>query len=633
MAIIETLKRRKRRFYKSLVLGLSISLLTSLASYMGYLEGLETKALDFLLWLRGQQKSPEIVIVQIDDQAFHKLGEKQPLPRSYLAGLIDVIGRGGAKVIGVDIELKVPTNPREDEALLRAIRGAEENGLSKVVPVYVIRPEREQDGMTLFMRSPFFSPKLAVVSGFANAAVEPDGFVRRIPLAVKAGDGKILPSLALAVLARYAGYDAARLEQAVNQGTKPVLLLPEWDKLSGALRPGLTPFPFQMEDSWKINFAGAQGSFKAIPSDPVFQLSKSKVPLAADNPFRNKIVLIGATFGDSRDFFPTPKGLMSGIEIHANIIHTLLSRSQILPAQRLLALVLSLIFAVVMSLFLTLLRPSLVNILSFVAIPVLLVPSYWVFVRYGLWVDFVTPLLAIRWGAYVADYLESRQVRKSLREFVDQEVAEQIIAQEESIHGQKKEVSVFFTDVRNYTTLSEGLPPEKLVGILNELFSMMGKIIARHQGFIVDFVGDAILAAFGAHKDNPNHAWDAVQTAVEAQKELDELNEKWQKRGVPPIRIGVGIHSGEVLVGIVGSGERKKFGVTGDTVNTGSRVEALNKEFSTSILITRETLEKTDGKIDARRRGQVKVKGRDKPVEIFEVLIPGRAYEAIEEVL
>jgi adenylate cyclase len=633
MAIIETLKRRKRRFYKSLLLGLSISLLTSLASYIGYLEGLETKALDFLLWLRGQQKSPEIVIVQIDDQAFRNLGEKQPLPRSYLAGLIEVIGRGGAKVIGVDIELKVPTDPRDDEALVRAIQDVQENGISKVVPVYLIRPEKEQDGTILYSRTPFFSPKLAVVAGFANAAVEPDGFVRQIPLAVKAGDGKILPSLALAVLARHAGYDAARLEQAVNLGKKPVLLLPEWDKLSGALRPALTPFSFQLEDSWKINFAGARGSFKALPSDPVFQLSKIEVPLADDNPFRNKIVLIGATFGDSRDFFPTPKGLMSGIEIHANIIHTLLSRSQILPAQRLLALVLSLIFAVVMSLFLTLLRPSLVNILSFVAIPVLLVPSYWVFVRYGLWVDFVTPLLAIRWGAYVADYLESRQVRQSLREFVDQEVAEQIIAQEESIHGQKKEVSVFFTDVRNYTTLSEGLPPEKLVGILNELFSMMGKIIARHQGFIVDFVGDAILAAFGAHKDNPNHAWDAVQTAVEAQKELDELNEKWQKRGVPPIRTGVGIHSGEVLVGIVGSGERKKFGVTGDTVNTGSRVEALNKEFSTSILITRETLEKTDGKIDARRRGQVKVKGREKPVEIFEVLIPGRSYEAIAEVL
>ena len=218
------------------------------------------------------------------------------------------------------------------------------------------------------------------------------------------------------------------------------------------------------------------------------------------------------------------------------------------------------------------------------------------------------------------------------RSYVDQEVANQIVDQEETIHSQKKEVSVFFTDVRNFTTLSERLPPEKIVGILNELFALTGKIIARHQGCIVDFIGDAVLAVCGAPKDNPNHAWDAVQTAIEVQKELDELNERWQKRGIPRIQTGVGIHTGEVMAGIVGSGERKKFGVTGDAVNTGSRVEGLNKEFSTSILITRETLNKINGKIETKSHGEVKVKGRDKPVEVFEVLIPGRTNDATEEV-
>ncbi len=620
MRIVETLKRRKRRFYKSLILALSVSLLTSLASTMGYLEGLEAKALDFLFWLRGQQKSPEIVIVQIDDQAFHNLGEKQPLPRAYLAGLVELVARGGARVIGVDVELKVPTSPREDKVLLKAIQDAQENGISKVVLSYIIRPEKEQDGTTLYARSPFFTSKLAVVAGFANAPLASDGLVRELPLAVKGSDKKILPSLALAVLARYAGYDASRLQEVMNRGETITLLLPEWDKFRGSLLPQATLFSFALENGWKINFAGAQGSFKALPSDPLFQLSKLKVPLAADNPFRGKIVLIGATFGDSRDFFPTPKGLMSGIEIHANIIHTLLSRSQILPTHRLLALSISLIFAVILSLLLTLVRPSLVNILSFAAIPVLLIPSYLAFAYLGLWVDFVTPLLAIRWGSYVGDFLESRHIRRTLGEYVDREVANQIVDQDENLRGQRREVSVFFTDVRNYTTLSEGLLPEKVAGILNELFSMMGKVIARHQGCIVDFIGDAVLAVFGAPKDNPNHARDAVQTAIEVQEELDGLNEKWQKRGIAAIQIGVGIHSGEVLAGIVGSGERKKFGVTGDTVNTGSRVEGLNKEFSTSILITRETLEKVNRQFKVRSCGEVKVKGRGKPVEIFEVL-------------
>ena len=623
MSIIEVLKRRKRRFFKSLVLALSVSLLTSLASYMGYLEGFEARALDLLLWARGRIKSPEIVLVHIDDQAFRNLQEKQPLPRSYLASIIEVLAKSGAKVIAMDIELKVQTDPREDELLLKAIQAASENGVTKVVPVYVIRPEKEDDGKVLYSRTSFFSPKLTPVAGFANAPIDPDGFVRQLPLVVRGGDGRILPSLAIAVLARYAGYDSGRLAQVLNQGEGVSLLLPEWDKFQGRLLPQPTPFSFTPEDIWKINFAGSQGSFRAIPSDPVAYLAKQNFPVAADNPFRGKIVLIGATFGESRDFFPTPQGLMSGVEIHANIIHTILSRSQILTADRLVAFALSLAFAVVASVLLTLFRPTTVTVIALVAIQVLSIPlSYLAFAYLGLWVDFVTPLLAIRWGAMVGDYLENKHIRRSLGQYVDREVADQIVHQEEGLKGQSKEVTVFFTDVRNYTTLCEGLPPEKVVGILNEHFAMMGKIITQHQGCIVDFVGDAILAVFGAPKENPNHAWHAVQTAIEALGQLDVLNGHRQKRGISLLQIGVGIHTGEVVAGIIGSGDRKKFGVTGDTVNTGSRVEGLNKEFSTTILITRETLESVNGKFNVRRCGEVKVKGRDKPVEVFEVLGP-----------
>ena len=623
MSIIEVLKRRKRRFFKSLVLALSVSLLTSLASYMGYLEGFEARALDLLLWARGRIKSPEIVLVHIDDQAFRNLQEKQPLPRSYLASIIEVLAKSGAKVIAMDIELKVQTDPREDELLLKAIQAASENGVTKVVPVYVIRPEKEDDGKVLYSRTSFFSPKLTPVAGFANAPIDPDGFVRQLPLVVRGGDGRILPSLAIAVLARYAGYDSGRLAQVLNQGEGVSLLLPEWDKFQGRLLPQPTPFSFTPEDIWKINFAGSQGSFRAIPSDPVAYLAKQNFPVAADNPFRGKIVLIGATFGESRDFFPTPQGLMSGVEIHANIIHTILSRSQILTADRLVAFALLLAFAGVASVLLPLFRPTTVTVIALVAIPVLSIPlSYLAFAYLGLWVDFVTPLLAIRWGAMVGDYLENKHIRRSLGQYVDREVADQIVHQEEGLKGQSKEVTVFFTDVRNYTTLCEGLPPEKVVGILNEHFAMMGKIITQHQGCIVDFVGDAILAVFGAPKENPNHAWHAVQTAIEALGQLDVLNGHRQKRGISLLQIGVGIHTGEVVAGIIGSGDRKKFGVTGDTVNTGSRVEGLNKEFSTTILITRETLESVNGKFNVRRCGEVKVKGRDKPVEVFEVLGP-----------
>jgi len=132
MSIFAALQRRKRRFYKSLLLGFAVSLLISLGSYLGYLDVIEAKALDLLMRLRGQQRSAEIVLVKIDDQAFEKLGEKQPLSRSYIAGLIEVVARGGAKVIGLDIELKVPTDPAEDGRLLRVIQSVEEAGLARL---------------------------------------------------------------------------------------------------------------------------------------------------------------------------------------------------------------------------------------------------------------------------------------------------------------------------------------------------------------------------------------------------------------------------------------------------------------------------------------------------------------------
>jgi adenylate cyclase len=621
MKFLTTLKRRKRRFYKALQLGVAVSILLSTASYMGYLEFVEAKALDFLMLLRGQQRSPEIVLVQIDDEAFEKLGERQPLPRSYLANLVELVARGGAKVIGLDVELKVTTDPAEDGRLLSAIAAAAENGNSKVVPVFYVRPLKEDDKGVLFRRSPFFDAALNGIGGFANAPVDGDGFIRQAPLTLRGSDGRVLPSLALAVAARYAGYDAAKLESALNQGAEVTLNLPQWNRLDGKPRPANSPLSFRADETWRINFAGGQGSFASLPSGPLAQLAEAKVPLAADNPFRGKIVLIGASFQESRDFYPTPHGLMSGMEIHANFILTILTRSQIVPARQLLAFALLLLFTLVSSLLITLFSPTLVTILSLAAIPLILVPlSYLAFAYLGLWVDFVTPLLAIRWGALAAEYLEGCHVRKSLGQYVGMEVAKQIVEQDEQLSGKKQVVTVLFTDVRNFTTMCEGLAPEEVVARMNEMFAMMGKVIERHGGMIFDFIGDAVLAVFGAPRENPNHAQAAAQTAIEILAGLDELNRRWVKNHLEPLRIGIGLHTGEVVAGIVGTGERKKFDVTGDTVNTGSRVEGLNKDLGTAILATRETVAMLNGAFSVRSRGEVAVKGREKPVEVFEIL-------------
>jgi adenylate cyclase len=577
--------------------------------------------LDFLMLMRGQQRSPEIILVQIDDDAFERLGERQPLPRSYIASLIDIVGRGGAKVIGLDVELKVATDALDDARLLGAIENAGDKGNSKVVPVFFVRPIKEVDKEMVFRRSAFFDPRLSGVAGFANAPVDSDGIVRQVPLTVRGSDDKNLPSLALAVAARYAGYDAATLDSALNQPGEIELSLPTWSRLDGRTLASNAGFSFAADETWRINFAGGRGSFAVLPSGPLAQLAAANVPLAEDNPFRGKIVLIGASFQESRDFYPTPHGLLSGLEIHANVIRTILTRSRIEPARQFLAFGLLLVFTLVSSLLITLFSPTLVTILSMAAIPVILVPlSYLAFAYLGLWVDFVTPLLAIRWGALAAEYLEGRHVRKSLGQYVGMEVAKQIVEQDEQLSGKKQVVTVFFTDVRNFTTMCEGLPPEQVVVRMNELFAMMGKVIERHGGTIFDFIGDAVLAVFGAPKANLHHARSAAQSALEILAGLDDLNSRWAENHLAPLRIGIGLHTGEVIAGIVGTGERKKFDVTGDTVNTGSRVEGLNKELGTAILATRETVALLDGHFTVRNCGEVAVKGREQAVEVYEVL-------------
>jgi adenylate cyclase len=211
-------------------------------------------------------------------------------------------------------------------------------------------------------------------------------------------------------------------------------------------------------------------------------------------------------------------------------------------------------------------------------------------------------------------------VRKSLGQYVGMEVAKQIVEQDETLAGKKQVVTVFFTDVRNFTTMCEGLPPEDVVVRMNEMFAMMGKAIERHGGTIFDFIGDAVLAVFGAPKENLHHAEAAAQSAIEILAGLEELNARWAQNNLAPLRIGIGLHTGEVIAGIVGTGERKKFDVTGDTVNTGSRVEGLNKELGTSILATRETVALLNGNFAVRGCGAVPVKGREQPVEVFELL-------------
>ena len=194
--------------------------------------------------------------------------------------------------------------------------------------------------------------------------------------------------------------------------------------------------------------------------------------------------------------------------------------------------------------------------------------------------------------------------------------------------GKRREMSVLFSDIRGFTTVTEKGEPEALVHQLNEYFSRMVEVVFRNHGTVDKFVGDMVMALFGAPVDDPRHADHAVAAAVEMVQELGELNRRWLAEGKVPLDIGIGVNSGDMIAGNIGSSSIMSYTVIGDNVNLGSRLESLNKEYGTRIIISDATRTRLSREPALRPLGNVTVKGKTRPVAIFEIPVPSPVAEA-----
>ena len=614
------LRSRGRRFLLGLTLGFLASAGVAAATSLGYFSGYQGKALDLFFWAQGRTRAPEIALVAIDDTAFHRLNERQPLPRDYLAGIIRGLRKSGARLIGLDVDLRRLTFRADDRALVAATRGKPADAAGQVIVARTLVPVPGPGGEVRLRPRPLYDPSLETNSGFAEVAKDEDGFFRRIPLVVPLPDGGFLPSLALSLLARLGGQDAAALARTLA-GPEPIgLSVPKWDEARGRLIDG-SPLRFLRDDDWKINFIGPAGSFLTLGSDAVYQIGVSDQEIARDNPLRDRIVLVGATFEESRDAYPTPRGIMSGVEIHANILHTLLTRSQIQPVAWGTSLVLQFALCLLLSSLFVVVRPNRALLISLGIAGLMTVGlSAWTVAHATYWFDFLTPILAIRASTSLYDTMERRRIRESFHQYIGREVADRVYHDDPALAGQRRTVSVMFTDLRDFTTLSEGMAADQVARHLNEYFPMMVEAVQQHRGIINDFIGDAVMAVYGAPLDNPEHALDAVRTAGKMQAGLEALNAEWETRGLPTLKMGIGIHTGTVFAGNVGSPKRKKYTVVGDAVNVAARVEGLNKELQTTLLITGETYAALKDVVEVKDCGELKVKGRHQAVRVYEIL-------------
>lgn len=607
-----------RRILLALALGAAVSVTVILLSRIGVFAGWEMRVVDAFLFLRERRPEPEIVLVTIDEDAFESLGERQPLPRGYLAELADFLLKSGARVVAFDLVVKTATDSASDRALVAASQRAAAERRGRLVFAALARPRPGPDGERYEMGGAF-SPALSARLGFSNAPVGNDGVIRRMVPVLPAVGGGFLPSFALAALAAWDAGPAAALEAALRAGGRAALVLPARGADGRIVAREPIPVAALAETTWRVDFAGPPGVFSAFASDPLVQMARSGVVPGADNPFSGKIVLVGATFAESRDLHPTPVGLMTGVEIQAHMIHTLLARRVLRPPHWAANLALLVGVCLVVSLLSLWLRPLWLTLAGLALVAVFVVGSYEAYVRGGYWLDFVAPLMAMIAYLQASRVLARRRIRSAFGQYVSVEVLDRVLHEGSDLGGELRTVSVLMSDVRGFTALSERLPPIRVSEIMNEYFAAMVEVIMSHRGVVNDFIGDGIFAVFGAPLDDPEHAWHAVETALGMQATLRRLNERWTSEGRPPLAMGVAVNTGEVFAGNMGSPRKKKYSVLGDTVNSVARMEGLNRELGTAIVISATTLAMVKDRVRVRDRGEVKVKGKGQAVAIFEL--------------
>jgi adenylate cyclase len=252
-----------------------------------------------------------------------------------------------------------------------------------------------------------------------------------------------------------------------------------------------------------------------------------------------------------------------------------------------------------------------------------------IFSHYNLWLNIVYPLftillvyVGITIYKYITEEREKKKIRGAFQYYLTASVINEMLKDPSKLKlgGDKKDLSVLFSDIRGFTTVSEQLTPEELVHLLNEYLTAMTALVFKYGGLLDKYMGDAIMAVFGAPLDQPDHAKRACLTAMGMMTELRKLQKKWTDEGKPVLNIGIGINSGDMVVGNMGSEMRFDYTVMGDSVNLGSRLEGINKEYGTNIVISEFTYEQVKDTLSCRELDSVRVKGKLLPVRIYELL-------------
>jgi adenylate cyclase len=665
------------------VSGVAAGLAGLLLGQIPFFRVAEAKVYDLAIRLTAAPAAahPSIVVVEIDEISLRRLEPvvgRWPWPRLVHASVIDYLARGPARAVAYDVSLTdrdrrsgfdaggvTWTGAESDEALVASTRAAgnvihlAEGVFEGAVGAADVDRRLTRAPQGNYPLDPSFDLRPALSGpypGLGEAAralghnimlEDEDGPVRQVIPFVRR-DGLYLPSFGIVAAQMALGLPSGdiRLEgdEVIIGRTRlpaPVVQVPRFEAQAGPIAYGRRSLiryrgPATLAD-------GRTPTYRSYSFYDLFyseqQLLEGQTPLLDPAIFKDKLVFIGATAVGLKDVFPVPfgnTGGMAGPHIHANVADMVLPGQVLRRLGPALCVLLALLVSVGARYAVMATRATVGFAGALAVLVVALAAALWAFGR-GVWVPVVPATLgwALATGGgfayqYVVEGREKRQVRGLFARYLSRDVYEQVLANPAlaELGGRRRHMTVLFSDVRGFTALSERGDPEALVQQLNEYFSTMVDIVFAHRGTLDKFVGDMVMALFGAPLDDEEHAEHAVATAVAMVRALEVLNAGWESQGRPALGIGIGVNSGEMIAGNIGSRQVRSYTVIGDAVNLGARLESLNKDYGSRIIISDATRQLLRTHRPLRPLGSVVVKGKSVPVEIFEVVVdpasPGR---------
>jgi adenylate cyclase len=642
------------------------------------LDFLELKTYDLRFVSRGPRlPSAPVVMAVIDEKSLDAEG-RWPWPRAKLASLVDMLSRAGARVIAFDIGFSEPdensqlaildevskrfetSRPRDralgeflersrqeadnDARLAAAIRDSSASvilgyffHMTEASLSYGLSQAELERRLKLLARSKYpavisttpdlgaaplmraYAPETnlpslteaAKSSGFYTLRSDRDGVLRWMPLVIRIGDD-LFPPLPLVAAWYYLG--------------KPGLTVHISGEGVDGIQMGDRFIPTDERGQLLVNYLGPAKTFSYVSVTDILHRQVD------DGTFKDRIVLIGATAIGTHDLRTTPFGpVYPGLEVHATVVDNILTRSFMARPDwsRVYDIAAIVILAIVSGFALPRLSP-LRGVLAFALLSGgYLVVTRSLFVSGGMWLNVVYPLcaLSLNYTAltafhYLTEQRERKKIKGTFRQYVAPLVVEEMLKRPGGLKlgGEEKILTVLFSDLEGFTSHSERFTPTEMVDMLAEYYNAVTEEVFQHQGTLKEYVGDELMAIFGAPLEHVDHAERACAAALAMRERRVALAAEWGRLGRPMLHARTGINSGPMLVGNLGSRYRFAYGVLGDQVNLGSRLEGLNKVYGTDILIGENTAKLVEGRFLLREIDMVRVKGRKQAVRIYELI-------------